>query len=368
MRHAVTIVGLALALLAPAATSRERPRLVRQPPRQPRFIPQSVSFISSRVGWAWGPSGWSSALPTRGVLARTIDGGRHWTVVGPAALRYAQPGPGYWKADSSVRFLDRLHGYLFGGLLLATADGGSTWRVIFSEQPVLDVETGAGRAYALTSTGLYRITRYLERIGPAVPGPRATLVVHGAAVYLLVPPSQAGQPAVLWASPDAGRSWRRESAPCTWSGALASALAAWSSDGLALACGGQPAAGRQTKTFFVSTDGGARWRLTGRIGFVDGYVLRLAAANAHTWVLAEAPGIELSTDGGHTWRPPRFTGRQFEVEAWGDVSFMNASDAVAVPATLNGSVLAFSRDRARTWTEVPFDNSAEPPAASRWSP
>lgn len=333
---------------------------------QPEFIPQSVSFVSPRLGWAWGPAAWPTAATAPGVLARTTDGGRIWAVVGPAALRYALPAPGDPRADSAVSFVDRRHGYLFGGVLLATTDGGRTWRLIPTRGPVIDVEASAGRAYAealgcptCQTAYLYRIRDgRLWRIGPPLPGGRAQLVVRGRAVYLLDAYDAIGEPVPMWASQDAGLAWRRLTVPCTWLGADA-ALAAWSASGLALACGSQPGAGNQAKTFYSSTDGGVHWRITSRIGFAPGagftpgYVLSLAAPTARTWVLGEARGgIMVSHDGGRSWHWPTFSGATASVEGFGSVSFSDATHGVAVPWTLNGDVLAFTADGGRRWREV----------------
>lgn len=75
-------------------------------------------------------------------------------------------------------------------------------------------------------------------------------------------------------------------------------------------------------------------------------------------------------DSGRTWRWARFTGPvSAGVEGWGNVSFIDATHAVAVPWTLNGDVLAFSADAGRTWSAVSFaSSSAGPPPVSPASP
>jgi photosystem II stability/assembly factor-like uncharacterized protein len=345
MTRALAVAVLALALAGAASTAPGRSNRPHRPPwtagttDQPRFIPQSVSFASPSVGWAWGPAHW---IPSPGVLARTDDGGRTWTEIQSPPLSY--PG--------GVRFIDRDHGYLFGRALWATLDGGRRWHRIPLPAALRDVETGAGQAYALTSRGVYRITGRPVPIGPAVRG-SGNLVVHGAAIYFLGSGS-------LWASADQGRSWRRLAFPCAAPAGIA-ALAAWSTTGLALACGGEPGAGNEAKTFYASTDGGARWRVCGRTGFTPGrgltggYVSGLAAAGPRTWVLTEARGgIAVTHDGGRTWRFATIAGTTAEVEGWGNVALTSATHAVAVPWTLNGDVLAFTADAGRTWHEVRF--------------
>jgi photosystem II stability/assembly factor-like uncharacterized protein len=345
---------------------------------QPRFDPQSVSFVSPEVGWAWGPGiRWLGQGYGPGVLARTNDGGRLWSVIPTPGIDYSAAAP-YPEWASGVRFVDRTHGYLFGGELYATADGGRNWTTIRSPNSIFDLEVGAGRAYAVmascrvmracTEAYLYRLEdggRRFIRIGPTSPiGPgTGLLAVHGQSVYLLAPPPayRLSSPIPLWVSTDGGRTWLRRLAPCHGQ-VTPDTLAAWSTSGLALACGGQLGAGNQEKTFYRSTDGGAHWRLTGRIpgpplldGMSGGYIASLAAAGRDTWALGEARGTLLITnDAGRTWQPAAFTGTPGPVEGWGYVNFTDPSHAVAVPWTLNGSVLAFTTNAGRDWSETSF--------------
>lgn len=345
---------------------------------QPRFDPQSVSFVAPEIGWAWGPAArWTMRGFGPGVLARTIDGGRQWSIVRTPGIEYAAVAS-YRGWASGVRFVDRRHGYLFGGELYATYDGGRHWTRIYSPNSIADLEVGAGRAYAViagcrglracTEGYLYRLEdggRRFVRIGPSSPiGPEAGLLaVHGRSVYLLAPPPayELSRVIPLWVSTNGGRSWRRRSAPCHGQ-VTPDVLAAWSTSGLALACGGQPGAGFQDKTFYLSNDGGAHWRLAGTIpgparldGKSAGYIASLAAADQDTWVLGEARGTLLIThDAGRSWQDATFTGRLRPVEGWGYVNFNGPGHGVAVPWTLNGSVLAFTSNAGRAWNEIPF--------------
>jgi hypothetical protein len=328
-----------------------------------------VTFVSTSLGWAWGPDPRAAANGSgAGVLARTLDYGHTWTVLPTPHIDSVMPGVFPDRGVSDVTFVTPLEGYLFGGRLYATSDGGHVWSRRRVSGPVWDVEAGAGRAYALVAAcptcaaRLYLLAgdgRELVDAGPP-PGLWTGLVVHGLSVYLLgfsTPRRHRRSVTTLWASHDGGETWQRETAPCPIPGLTSGTLAAWSATGLVLVCGGQPGAGSQAKTIYASTDGGARWQLTTRMPMGPGYVASLAAADRDTWVLAEGriPSMEITRDGGRSWRPVTFRGQVDDgVEGWGYVGFTDPTQAVAVPWTLNGSVLAVTNNDARTWREVAF--------------
>ena len=91
MKRALPVAVLALALAGAASTAPGQSNRPRRPlgpaatTTPSRFSPQSISFVSPSVGWAWGPAHW---IPSPGVLARTVDGGRTWrfaTITGATA-------------------------------------------------------------------------------------------------------------------------------------------------------------------------------------------------------------------------------------------------------------------------------------------
>ena len=126
------------------------PALPKPVQGRPAFDPQSVTFVSDSLGWAWGPT--PAAFTTGsgpGVLARTYNSGRTWSVMPTPGIDYAGPGNTQNRSASGVRFIDSSHGFLFGDALFATADGGATWTQEPTPHPILDIEAGSGVAYAL---------------------------------------------------------------------------------------------------------------------------------------------------------------------------------------------------------------------------
>ena len=97
---------------------------------------QDISFIDAAHGYLM-----AQAYPGGGYLLVTSDGGRTWSPIGnPAPSQIAVPAnlaPGranyYWVnvQDANHWWLSGFAGgdYVFGGLIVATSDGGITWTV-----------------------------------------------------------------------------------------------------------------------------------------------------------------------------------------------------------------------------------------------
>jgi hypothetical protein len=372
LRHRLIALTVGLALVAAAVMATRAPAGGRPVTAgrhaaghaaagTPHLLPQSVSFVSASTGWVWGPTAWPAAGRAEpGVLARTDDGGHTWHPVPiPAGIDFADP----WRGGvQGVHFLDRRHGYLYGSELWYTADGGRRWRRAHLTGAVLDIR--GHFALVMPCAGprpcaaavLDRLAGpQLRRVLPAAVSEYASFAVHGASAYLASPGDT-----VLWASGDDGRTWHRMGAPCPGARTAAVALAAWSRSGLAVACGGEPGAGQQAKTFALSTDGGRTWSQRSARPMSAGYVGSLAALDRRTWVFAQVrfPMLEVSHDGGRTWTAPRSTG--FSGEWWGSLSFFGQGELVAAPATLNGTALLFGADGARRWRAARFTPSALP--------
>lgn len=338
---------------------------VQSLPGRPAFDPQSFSFTSASVGWAWGPAAKASMMGYGpGVLARSTNGGKTWTAVPTTNIDF---GLGY-KPNSAdqVRFISPRVGFLFGASLYVTTDGGATWVKKTSPGIIYDIQATQGSAYAMVSAcgnpatcqkeALYKVARDGSTFSRVKEVPQvyigSELETHGSSAYLL---ARSLGSVALWRS--LGNSpWEPVATPCRWMGADFGSVAAWSESGLALVCGSEPSAGMQMKFAYQSTDSGSTWSKTSQIHSNQGYVSDLSAANENDWVLGEARGQLLVThDSGHTWSQPKFIYQlQRGVEGWGNVKFITSTEAVAVPWTLNGAVLAISDDGGGTWNIEAF--------------
>ncbi len=130
-------------------------RTVPGPVKKPRY--RSIDFVTSRQGFA---------LTTDGRLWTTRNGGRTWKEL---------PGTGT-NRGTDLAFGDARHGYLLlpswgnntlAGWVLATSDGGATWR------PQL---VGLDRPHAARARGTGRHVRAGAGVGP---GSRRGHIPHG---------------------------------------------------------------------------------------------------------------------------------------------------------------------------------------------
>ena len=351
----------------------------------PKFYPQSVSFISGRDGWALGPAWLPGSGPSRGdwanapaVLAATHDSGATWKVVSTPSIPYLT---GVGSYDEQVWFSDASHGYLFGNsaTVYLTADAGLHWSSWAAPSPVVDVAAVSGHVYALVascpkdSPGCGQST--LDTVtgsGAFVPVTGvpvlnyAQLVTHGSQLYATSTgkgPNALVQPS-MWSTSNAA-TWTRQPLPSLCEFSIG--LAAFSPQGLALACGGNPGAGQQMKTAYVSTDGGRHWVARGAIP-TGGYVGELAATDASHWIDALGRGDLVATqNGGATWTqvplPPQ--AQQALGDGWLQIVLQPDGHGAATSLDLIPDLLLLTSDGGRTWTEHDFTPIPVPGATTQ---
>ena len=307
-------VACALLLITAAATGAQSPWQVV--PSGTRVSLRGLSVVDDSVAWASGQRGtilrsvdggksWSvdtipgaarldvravagrsakvaHAAATAGRIWRTSDGGRTWS------LRYAAEDTSVFL--DAIVFRDDQHGLALGDpmggrfLLLATDDGGESWRDVSpSSRPVAD---SGEAAFAASGTSL------------VLQGERAWLGSGGAAAH-------------VFRSLDHGRTWTASAIPLRSGGSGAGVFSVAFADSLTgVAVGGDytlpdSAAGNAAFT----RDGGMTW--TRASTTPHGYRSGAAAIRRGGRVVVIAVGTngtDISEDGGRTWHPLDSTG------------------------------------------------------------
>lgn len=291
----------ALAVLAAVAASGSS--AARQPPV---VLPVSIAFFDARHG----------VMGTERTLETTRDGGRTWTIqhsgTGPYRILEERRG----NDVSAIGYRHYLH----------SSDRGITWRRA-QRRPL------SGAAFGQPLLGWD--------------------------VKPVWPPSD-GPPPWLSTTRDGGRTWRRTFRVCHWRGidfhfaglAHVSPARAW------IVCVGQPGAGMQPKAVFETRNGGRGWALRacacfrpdnrGRLDW-SGYPHTIEFTPRGDGFLLQHRGqpISITHDGGRTWM--RFVG-QPEIDFRLDASIVSARRIYALTGdTSERARLQVTTDGGRTW-------------------
>ncbi len=364
---------------SPAASAHHRPQSVALPAGHP----VSVSFPSEAHGWMLLGKRCESKGCAGGEVLETKDFGRSWKSLGPApSLRPSRPilslALPVGGSVNQIYFANARDGWLFGGDLYATHDGGRSWSRVSTEVRnrslvVRDVVSAGRRLYVFGAEcnaeggecqdgslltgpiagGKLKPVPSLVRFG--LPGglySADSLSAAGHGVYALIRPHVHSSPKreLIAASPD-GRSWSFEALPrgCATSSRT---LGAWSSSGLVLACAGIPGAGEQMQHFFVSTDGARHWRSV-TTAVLGGYATSIAAVSRGTWYLAgERSPVQETTDGGAHWTGA--VGANPYDSGFTSVETVGSRHAVALPANWRARSAWFTSTGTRGWYREGF--------------
>lgn len=362
---AISGVGPSRTLPQPGPSGAARLPALGTGPVPAHFLPWSVSSVSAQVSFVLGDAPCSRPPCTSMVV--TGDGGRTWHgLPAPrAALLYNRFGAGLPPGVvSEVRFANVRDGWVFGGGLYATHDGGRHWRDVGFDDPggstlmVQQLETDGQTAFAVaascnTAGGMCQNFRlYQAAAGSdtwrAVPGigPQSSLdlALSGRRGILT---SATG----LWVRDGGG--WQRRTSPfCP--GGVGPVTASASGNRLFGFCG-EGAAGSRYLSPWVSDDNGATWAkvAAGSARVTNGHVT--VAAASPTLLLVGSANPDLggpvlrSTDGGRT-----FTGSLPRLsDGWWYVGARTATSLVALPGRPDGSIWT-SRDSGRTWQVYRF--------------
>jgi photosystem II stability/assembly factor-like uncharacterized protein len=325
------------------------------------FVPYSATFTSLNDAWVLGDAPCATAPCTS--LVRTRDGGRTWVRLPAPKVSLATP-----TAETSdpanavrlVRFADPLHGWVFGGALYATQDGGQVWQrqligangtsVLSLASDGSTVWAATGRAAAGSATSPVQL--YTAQVANGKWRPVGSALPAGSAQITL------GRDSSVWLSGTSqvwrltGSLWKPATGVCPHNTALAAATAVDQAHADAL-CGGDGGAGSATYQLRGTTDGGAHWTSDGPAFRGPSWVNGLADNGSGVLLLASTSGRSVisrsSNDATFTTVTPLAvpTGGY----PWTDLGFTTSSQAIVVLPRFG---MWLSRDSGQSWTAVHF--------------
>lgn len=324
----VAMAGLVVAtaglLIAAAACGGATPGVAQDTARGPvapaggALTVLSASFVSASAGWLLATPCADQVQTCRTIVMRkTVDGGRTWSAVRapgapPADMFQGSPPT---NAVGTILFTSTRAGWAFGPALWQTQDGGLTWQKMRGPGgPVLDLGMAGDRVFAVTGRcGVdypacsFRV--YSAAAGSddwrAIPGAVGTgassvrLVVSGGVGYVFAMTADLRKPQLIAGPVSGAVRWRSLPNPCRFagSGALAASPGGW----LFLGCGGEPGAGNQLKTAWLSGDGGRTWLQVASPPF-GGYLCDASMSPGGTIFLSgERMDVYISWDRGRSW-------------------------------------------------------------------
>ena len=303
---------------------------------QPQVL--DLSFADPLHGWALA-AGSCAGEACSVIVYATEDGGRSWTRRSTPAASAAFFFPADPGADGpAVRrllFANAKDGWLYGPRPFETHDGGSSWKpVALTGDTVSMAAAPDGSLWALTrdctpaqidmGDCITNLRASSIRGGawrplglPWIRGSVTTLLRWDARTAWIMAAVKLGTTAYLYATRDAGATWRVAALPCSAAGSadgiVSPLVAAASASALTDVCQAEPGAGTADKTVYASADGGWTWSKAARSNAaaglpVAGYAADLAyVAPSTTWLALIRGRLATSSDRGATWSTARGT-------------------------------------------------------------
>jgi photosystem II stability/assembly factor-like uncharacterized protein len=366
----------------PAPTSVSRPTTTETAVNAPALdpIPSGATLHTITVAFVNLTYGYVLASATSGnaceiAVEKTTDGG---ATLG-AAVPVAPCSEFTQGVTASVRLAvdNRGDAFVYGKVLYATHDGGSTWQAVPEPGRVLDVEAANSSVWMFVGqckTPSCWVVLMESTDGgtswqqsPVEPPILSTTTdpelvrTSSATAYVLTAPRRNafGEPDTvpMWFTSDGGRSWVQHTLACPIDAGDVVMAAAPTSKLFAL-CAAQPAAGSQAKSVVVSTDGGATWSSAGPCtttilrgectakSLILGYLGTLVTTGpTAVYLTGPRSPIYTTTNGGDTWT--RAGGTPGDTA----LTFFNQQDGVVLSNTF-GRTLLRTDDGGATWSKV----------------
>lgn len=380
------------ATTTPAPTTAVRPQpatTVAPPPADvpAGFEPDAVTFVSPYEGWVLGrdPGGTGSCA----TLARTIDGGYHWTALTAPTI---DGSCGSGAAPMSLRFADAMDGWVYTApgpdgtsQLWSTHDGGTSWtavRIPLTGATIAALEAAGGHVQMVVygpcpdgTTGCRGQTVEQLLTSPvgydewtssplqpsigAGPALSPELTLWGTVGWLV----NTNRTVVSGAELSAGSKWSAWTPPCS-SAHGAGVLAAASGSELAAVCAegvwGPPDTGTTAghDWLFLSDDAGATFHAVAALPGDQPLSVTTPPGQPQTIVVADgSDGLIASFNGGTSWSTVEPGLSSGSAAASGNlfsyVGFTTPTQGVAI-STQPTPTLYVTRDGGHDWTAVSF--------------
>ncbi len=332
-------------------------------PAQP-FAPLASSFLSASTGYLLGGE---HCLPGRSCklkLAVTTDAGAHWQF-------RSVPRGATTEGVSQVLFATSQVGWLYGGQLWVTRDGGRHWRHLLPAMAVQGMTLAGSRVYAALTPprdGL-TATLYTSPVNASawtavhgVTGPFGVLSSFGDTVRFATVAPSAGSPTVIWTRTGGG-AWHQRPFSCPGKDYTLSSIAAASTSDVAYLCTNTADYGMTDEGMRVLTshDGGRTAHLVGRwVPTISGSggVLAIPPGRFALITFATPPNaigtLGRSVNGGRSWHAIKKLG----YGTWNSLQYVGPTTGFIVadvppdgPAT---EVLLRTTNAGRSWLPLPL--------------
>jgi hypothetical protein len=344
------------------------------------FKANSITWLSQVQGWVLGaaPCGTKTCTDVIG----TTNGSRTWGLLG--TINAAIPEKGLTGTGvTEIRFVTPDLGFAFAPDLYVTGNGGRSWAQVAipgNGKQILDLATGAGRAYAVVSPcafetglcssaslGFWRTTTSTGRSWAHVPlklaaSVAAQVAAYGHTVYVVDESSgQADRTArdQFYASTDAGDHFSIRPDPCDLEAQKdrgLSGVAPASPTTVALLCIGAPGLSQAPKTAYLSASTGRTDLYAGQMGLfgIQSELAMSPSGNLAVASVSDGSFIYINDTHKTTWT--MVIGYGDGGVGWNDITYVTDSQAWVVygpvdsPADL-GKVFV-TRNAGRTWDVV----------------
>jgi hypothetical protein len=333
----------------------------------------SASFVSASTGWllAYSPCADQVQTCRTIVVRKTVDGGRTWSTVHAPDVPPTDIFQGSPPANGvgTILFTSARAGWAFGPALWRTGDGGLIWRKMRGPGgPVQELGVAGDRVLAVTgwcgvdypacSFRVYSAAAGSDDWRP-IPGAVGTgassvrLVVSSGVGYVFAVTADLGKPQLMAGPVSGAVRWRSLPNPCRFAGS--GALAASPGGRLFLGCGGEPGAGNQLKTAWLSDNGARSWRKLATPPF-GGYLAGASMSSGGTIFLSgDRMDVYISWDRGRSWHEsPSLENAAGLAEAGFPLVGLTVTDTrgFAFQEGVAAQQVWLSRDGGRHWTPV----------------